>query len=608
MDLIGALVSILLLAALSGFVMSRVGQLPLVGYLLAGVIWGAVQSPGGLQGDTLAFLGELGIVLLLFYLGIELSWRQVAPIAGRSIALAIAAVGVPFVVLHGTLLLVGLTPAEALLAAFALSLTSTAIGVQVIESRNSLSGRLGQLVVAVNLVIDVGVVLVLAALGAGRGEHGDASFGVMLLRMAGFAAVTGSLGLLIVPRVLDLVHGHPVSRMILPVVLISVGIGVAVLGSRFDVPLSIGAFIAGSLAAEARCRENLRDLLHPVKELFIVFFFVGIGFQISPESMLRLLPAALLVCLLIFIVRSLAVSLGAYLLGEEAVVAISLAAVLLPIGEFSFLVIAEARLPPGSRENLMALGSLVIFITAFLVEPGIRTAPVFGDWVYRRSPLSIRHLVYLVRGAVAPAVSPFPPAGNRLARAMRDLGFTAVAIVGLTVGITEAAAYFDSIAPDWADIRLLGLLVSIALLAPAVYIGWLRWNRLLDAIVGPYKQGPGTERIRLVQRATHGALNWVGLLLMALAMIPILYTLAAEHRIVVLVVTIVFGLAMAWFFRKDVGTLHRLLEEGMGRRRPTGEKPGMRRQSAPGDRETGDGATPATPVPAPSDDQTLRPR
>jgi Kef-type K+ transport system membrane component KefB len=605
MDLIGALVSILLLAALSGFVMSRLGQLPLVGYLLAGLVWGAVQSPGGLRGDTLAFLGELGIVLLLFYLGIELSWRQVAPIVGRSIALAIAAVGVPFVVLHGTLLLVGLTPAEALLAAFALSLTSTAIGVQVIESRNSLSGRLGQLVVAVNLVIDVGVVLVLAALGAGRGEHG-VPFGLMLLRMAGFAAVMGSLGLLLIPRFLDLVHDHPVSRMILPVVLISVGIGVAVLGSRFNVPLSIGAFIAGSIAAEARCREDLRDLLHPVKELFIVFFFVGIGFQISPESMLRLLPAALLVCVLIFIVRSLAVSLGAYLLGEEARVAISLAAVLLPIGEFSFLVIAEARLPAGSRENLMALGSLVIFITAFLVEPGIRTAPAFGDWVYRRSPLSIRHLVYLVRGAVAPAVSPFPPAGNRLARAMRDLGFTAVAIVGLTVGITEAAAYFDSITPDWADIRLLGLLVSIALLAPAVYIGWLRWNRLLDAIVGPYKQGPGTERIRLVQRATHGALNWVGLLLMALAMIPILYTLAAEHRIAVLVVTLVFGLAMAWFFRKDVGTLHRLLEEGMGRRRPTGEKPGMRRQTPPEDGEPGSAAPAAAPQP--SNDQTLRPR
>ena len=146
MELIAAFVPVLLLAVLLGLFMARIGQLPIMGYLLAGVIYGSVHLPSSLQAETLGFLGELGIILLLFYLGMKLSWRQVAPIVGRSFGLAIAVAGVPFLFTHGALLLLGMSAGEALLAGFALSMTSTAIGFQILEVRGELSGRLALLV------------------------------------------------------------------------------------------------------------------------------------------------------------------------------------------------------------------------------------------------------------------------------------------------------------------------------------------------------------------------------------------------------------------------------------------------------------------------------
>lgn len=316
MTLIAELGPILFLAAVLGLLMARLGQPPLLGYLVAGLVAGQGLFGLILHHETIAALGDIGITLLLFYLGLELSWRKMAPIAGRSLALALAVVAVPFLVVFNIFLLAGFALGLAAVTAFILSFNSTAIGVQALEVRGLLSTRTGQLLIGTNVLVDIVAILGLAALGAGKG-HTELSVGAVLLRTAGFTAACATLGTVIVPRTLDWIQAHPASRLLLPITLIALGLMVAFAGHLIGVPMSVGAFLAGALAAEAKSRDELEACLHPIKELLLGLFFVSIGFQIEPARLPALLPYALGLSTLIILLRFAAVTGTAYASGEE---------------------------------------------------------------------------------------------------------------------------------------------------------------------------------------------------------------------------------------------------------------------------------------------------
>lgn len=566
MELISELARLLLLAALLGLLMARIGQPPLLGYLLAGIIAGSTRLGTPAQAGTIQSLGDLGVILLLFYLGLELSWRKMAPIAGRSLAITVAVMALPFLLIFNLLLLWGMGPGTAALVALGLAVTGTAIGVQALEVHGALSSRVGHLLIGVNLLTDLTAILALAAIGAQA--EGDASFGTVLLRMTGFTVVCVTVGVVLVPRFLDLVHARVASRILLPVTLIALGLGIAYVGHVFGVPLSVGAFLAGALAAEARCRDDLEGYLHPVKEMFIAFFFVAIGFQIRLESFPHVALAAVGLSILIVAVRGVAVSTTAFVLGEDGETSLGLAATLLPISELALLLLTSARLEPALRENLLAMVCLMMFLVALVVEPGLRHVPAIQRRLAARAPGAIRHLLVIVRGVLAPAVSPFPPPGNPVRGAFKDFFLTLTVIAGVGIGIAETAAYLDDITPSWLSFRLLGAVVGVVFFLPAMLIARGRWLRLLELMVGKYKTGPGTERIRLIQRATRAALTAIIWGILGLIILPFFHTLVGGQRVALLVVLGVAAVALAFVFRNAVVRLHDLLAAGMTGRGP----------------------------------------
>lgn len=561
MALISELGPILLIAALLGILMARVGQPPLLGYLLAGLL--ARQGVVGAvwHADTFQALGDLGIVLLLFYLGLELSWHKMAPIAGRSFALLLAVVGLPFLVLHNVFLLAGVPGFVAAVMAFILSVCSTAIGAQVLEARGEISSRIGNLFIGVNLFADVLGILIVAVVGLGA--RGDASVGTLLLTTAGFTAACATVGVAVIPRFLDWLQGHPASRLLLPITLIGIGLMVAYAGHLIGVPISVGAFLAGAVVAESKNRDELEACLHPIKELFLGLFFVAAGFSLDAASLPALLPYALGLTAILVLVRFAATTGVAYILGEEPVTALRLAALVLPVSELAFVLISSSGLPGEWRDTLLGLATLMFLLTAVLLQPLERLAPRFEDQLAHRSAGAVRHLLYVLRGAVAPSVSPVASGPNRVRGAFRELVLTLVTLIGLGVGIAGTSSWLDTITPAWIDFRLLGIVLSVAILVPGLYLGWAQWQKLLGALVGPYKTGPGTERIRLIQQATRGALSTLVLGLFALAALPIVFTLATRSRLLVLAGLVLAGLALAFVFRNAVLRLHTLLVSGM---------------------------------------------
>jgi Kef-type K+ transport system membrane component KefB len=589
MALISELGPILLIAALLGILMARLGQPPLLGYLLAGIL--ARQGVVGAlwHADTFQALGDLGIVLLLFYLGLELSWHKMAPIAGRSFALLLAVVGLPFLILHNIFLLAGVPGFVAAVMAFILSVCSTAIGAQVLEARGEISSRIGNLFIGVNLFADVLGILIVAIIGLGA--RSDSSVGTLLLTIAGFTAACATVGVAVIPRFLDWLRENPASRLLLPITLIGIGLMVAYAGHLIGVPITVGAFLAGAVVAESKNRDELEACLHPIKELFLGLFFVAAGFSLDATRLPGLIPYALGLTVVLVLIRFAATTGVAYILGEEPVTALRLAALVLPVSELAFVLISASGLPGEWRDILLGLATLMFLFTAVLLQPLERLAPKFEDRLAHRSAGALRHLLYVLRGAVAPSVSPVASGPNRVRLAFRELVLTLVTLIGLGVGIAGTSNWLDTITPDWLDFRLLGVVLSVAILVPGIYLGWMQWQKLLGALVGPYKTGPGTERIRLIQQATRGALSTLILGLFALAALPIVFTLAARSRLVVLAAVVLAGLGLAFVFRNAVLRLHGLLVSGMWGSVPRAREPAK----AP--------PTPAAPSPA-SDSST----
>ena len=165
MSVVADLAPLLLLTALLGLAMALLRQPPLLGYLLAGVLAGSGWLGRALPTEIITLLGDLGIALLLSYLGLEPPWRKVAGVAGRSTAIALISIPLPALVLFN-LLLFGCAPGgHAALLAFVLSINSTAIGVQALEGRGLLQRRVGLLVVGISLVVDIVVIGTLAFVG-----------------------------------------------------------------------------------------------------------------------------------------------------------------------------------------------------------------------------------------------------------------------------------------------------------------------------------------------------------------------------------------------------------------------------------------------------------
>lgn len=586
MALISELGPILLIAALLGILMARLGQPPLLGYLLAGIL--ARQGVVGAMwhADTFQALGDLGIVLLLFYLGLELSWHKMAPIAGRSLALLLAVVGLPFLVLYNIFLLAGIPGFVAAVMAFILSVCSTAIGAQVLEARGEISSRIGNLFIGVNLFADVLAILIVAVVGLG--SRGD-SVGTLLLTTAGFAAACATVGVAVIPRFLDWLQAHPASRLLLPITLIGIGLMVAYAGHMIGVPISVGAFLAGAVVAESKNRDELEACLHPIKELFLGLFFVAAGFSLDASRLPGLVPYALGLTAVLVIVRFAAATGVAYILGEEPVTALRLAALVLPVSELAFVLISSSGLTGEWREILIGLATLMFLFTAVLLQPLERLAPRLEDRLAHRSAGALRHLMYVLRGAVAPSVSPVVSGPNRVRVAFRELVLTMVALIGLGVGIAGTSNWLDTITPNWINFRLLGLVLSVAILVPGLVLGWRQWQKLLTALVGPYKTGPGTERIRLIQQATRGSMSTLILGLFALAALPIVFTLATRDRLLVLGAVVFVGLGLAFLFRNAVLRLHGLLVSGMwgsSSRPPEIPKPSSAGSRPPGTADT----------------------
>jgi CPA2 family monovalent cation:H+ antiporter-2 len=375
-ELILTLVSVFVAAFCGGFIATRLGLPPIVGYLLAGVAIGP-HTPGGSADTELALqLAEIGVILLMFGVGLHFSVREIAAVGPIAIPGALGQSLVATLLGMGVTQLWGWELTEGLIFGLCLSVASTVVLLRALEDRNLLETHAGRVAVGWLIVEDLFTVLILILLPAladpGGGGEGLAAYlgeGEPVLEIAlslGQALLFVALMLFVGPRVIPWLLREVVragSRELFTLSILATALGVAFGAAElFGASLALGAFLAGMVLNESELSQRAGLEALPLRDAFAVVFFVSVGMLFEPEILVNEPLHVLLVIAIIVVGKASAAFFIVTGIGYGLRTAVMAGAALAQIGEFSFILVGLAtslELIPEEATNLILAGALL---------------------------------------------------------------------------------------------------------------------------------------------------------------------------------------------------------------------------------------------------------
>lgn len=484
---------LLLLAAGTAYVLARIHVPPLLGYLVAGLVLG--PSGAGLitQVDFVRALGDLGVVLIMFGLGLDFELDRLRQTAAMSVLVGVASVLFTFVAVNGAALLFGLSPLASLFTAAGLSICGTAVNLKILGDLGHLKREYGAGIATTIVVTDILAILLLTTL-SGVALSGELSapqaLWVSLLKTAAFLVLAPAIGFWLVPRALDLVARGTRSREALLVTVLALCFGGALVSQRLGFSLALGAFVVGMSASEARLVHRIEEMTKPLEHIFGTLFFFSVGLTADVRQALPLWPAVLSFVALIVATKLVSVSSVTFLRGRNGMVALASAWALVPIGEFSFVIVNEGVRLGVLGPSALAIAVVVCLLTSGLAVLGLRTTGRAVTAMVKLLPASALNLVTLLqlRASAATAVpgltevtaglepprAPFPDTHEddrqRLWREAQEIVIHAVIVITLVLGLSGVADYLRARFPELLGFPLALGGLAIVLCAPSAVI------------------------------------------------------------------------------------------------------------------------------------------
>jgi CPA2 family monovalent cation:H+ antiporter-2 len=367
-------------AAVLGYLADRLRLPPLVGYLMAGILMGPI-TPGFVADSGLASqLAEMGVILLMFGVGLHFSARDLLAVRG------VAVPGAIIQILFATLLGVGLAEwwgwslGAGIVFGLSLSVASTVVLLKALEERNLVNSASGRVAIGWLIVEDLAMVLALVLLPAlaellGGHPAANAAHGsdmplaltllLTLLQVGAFAAMAIFLGPKVVPWLLTRV-ARTGSRELFTLTVLAIALGIAFGSAQiFGVSFALGAFFAGVVMSESNLSHRAAADSLPLQNAFSVLFFVSVGMLFDPSILVRQ-PLGVLAALLLIIFGKAIISFAVVtLLRYPLAMALTVAGGLAQIGEFSFILaglgVSLGLLPTDGQDIILA--SAIISIT-----------------------------------------------------------------------------------------------------------------------------------------------------------------------------------------------------------------------------------------------------
>ncbi|MEQ4511488.1 YbaL family putative K(+) efflux transporter [Dickeya zeae] len=369
----------LVLAFLLGILANRLRISPLVGYLVAGVMVGPF-TPGFVADTQLApEIAELGVILLMFGVGLHFSLRDLMAVKSIAIPGAVAQIVMATLLGAGLSSILGWSLPEGLVFGLCLSTASTVVLLRALEERQLIDSQRGQIAIGWLIVEDLAMVLTLVLLPAFadmlKTDTANTSkllqdLAITLGKVVAFITLMVVVGRRVVPWVLAK-SASTGSRELFTLAVLAMALGIAFGAVKlFDVSFALGAFFAGVVLNESELSQRAAHDTLPLRDAFAVLFFVSVGMLFDPMILIREPLAVLATLLIIVIGKSMAAFLLVHMFGHSRRTALTISASLAQIGEFAFILaglgISLGMLSENGRNLVLAGAILSIMLNPLL--------------------------------------------------------------------------------------------------------------------------------------------------------------------------------------------------------------------------------------------------
>lgn len=425
----------LCVAAVTTAVFRRLRQPVILGYLLAGLIVGPhTPIPLFADMDRVHLLAELGVILVMFSVGLELSIRKLARVVPTSGLVGLIQVGSMMWLGYMAGQAFGWTSEESLVTGGMIAISSTMIVARVFADERP-ARAVSETVFGVLVVQDLVAILLLALLTASSSGRGmpAAVLGHTAGQLVVFLLGIVVIGFLVIPRTMRAI-ARLKSRETLLVASVGLCFALAVLAQKVGYSVALGAFLAGSLVAESGEADHVEHLIRPLKDMFAAVFSVAVGMVLDPAVIAEHWLAIVVLVGVILAGQVVSVSVGALLSGRDVRTAVQAGMSLAQIGEFSFILASVAVAAGMVRSFLYPVAVAVAVVTTFTTPWLIRSSARAAVVVDRRLPKRMQTFVSLYGSWLEELRTRKGGQGTDVRRFVRLLALDAALLGGIVVG------------------------------------------------------------------------------------------------------------------------------------------------------------------------------
>ena len=564
---------IMLVAGVVTILFHRLRQPVVLGYIVAGFIIGPHTPPFGLihDEDTIKTLAELGVIFLMFCLGLEFSLRKLFKVGATAFIAAFLEIILMIWIGYEIGRWFDWNTMDSLFLGAILAISSTTIIVKALNDLKMKNQRFAQLIFGVLIVEDIlgiGIIALLSSIAvSGTVSSGEVFSTVGKLSL--FMIVALVIGILLVPRLLAYVAKFESNEMLLITVL-GLCFGFCLLVVKLEYSMVLGAFLIGAIMAESRQLIKIERLIEPVRDMFSAIFFVAIGLMIDPQILLQYAWPIAVITFAVVLGKMLSCGLGAFIAGNDGRTSLRVGMGLSQIGEFSFIIAALGMTLQVTSDFLYPVAVAVSAITTLLTPYLIRGADPLSLKIAAVMPKRMSR-VFGMYGEWLRSIQP-QGEGAMLASMIRKIILQVGVNLALVIAIFFAGSFFAARIggylegwisdPSWQKALIWGgaLLLSLPFLI-AAYRKLKALSMLLaEMSVKPEMAGRHTQRVR---RVIAELIPILSLLMIFLLLAALSASILPTNKLLVLIAVVTAAVAAVlwrWFIRVHTRMQVALLE------------------------------------------------
>ena len=553
---------IMLVAGVVTILFHRFKQPVVLGYIVAGFIIGPHTPPFGLIHDeqTIKTLAELGVIFLMFCLGLEFSLRKLFKVGATAFIAAFMEITLMIWIGYEIGRWFNWNTMDSLFLGAILAISSTTIIVKALNDLKMKNERFAQLIFGVLIVEDIlgiGIIALLSSIAVSGSVSPEEVFSTVG-KLSLFMIVALVIGILLVPRVLAYVAKFDSNEMLLIAVL-GLCFGFCLLVVKLEYSMVLGAFLIGAIMAESRQLLKIERLIEPVRDLFSAIFFVAIGLMLDPAILWEYaLPIVVITCAVV-LGKMLSCGLGAFIAGNDGRTSLRVGMGLSQIGEFSFIIAALGMTLQVTSSFLYPVAVAVSVLTTLMTPYLIRAADPLSLKLAQVMPNRLSRVLG-VYGEWLRSIQP-QGEGALLAAMIRKILLQVGVNLALVMAIFFAGGYFAPrigaylqgwmLEPSWQKGFIWGaaLLLSLPFLI-AAYRKLKALSMLLAEMgVKPEMAGRHTQRVRRVIAEVIPILSLLVIFLLLAALSASILPTNELLMVIAVVAAIVAAVLWRWFIR-----------------------------------------------------------